>query len=806
MKMLMKNINKQYDLNQTEDKTKLIKQLLKSINAPENLQGLSLVVKELKLCFVLLTTDFEEITGLTLHDLSIFEDALKLSDTVVVNSSKYAKNWMSERPVYSLILSSHNKSKPIYYQIVVAHFLSRYLDNFDYFNRDENLKYLIDEARALRLSIAKDCFSNLPIWSDMTGFLNTLAEEKMKTKVRTLFKSYFTQIENFFKEDRKQHKTRVATFENFKNYRVENVIKDIPEYIGDTEVKNFFLDGSGADKNGVVLTDCFNELPLIEALEHNASQVKRHPYSSNNKQSKRFKAAAVSSKVAKHRNKTLLSSSLIQPHQLFYLFDELITISPSNDSLIQNVPEFLIALTIWLSIYLGKSVNDILEFSISSDIDSQGINIIDNEFYFSFDVNSNVKYFNENREQNCKFRVPKYWCSFIRTLHNLPLKDEKLLIPLKYQHILSKAVKNFLNRISTRHGMSITLDTLQHLWVRLGSINQNIDLTAFDFAFYMDSKNTRIKRHYICFEKESDIAHKINDAWSWIESYISLFKAKFCFPSDFFTTEGRSFSKPVGSPFCPEKENVQKLVKELESRVTKGSKFEIKTNINSLVNYHNNYVTYISFMLLYSTGYRAIYDPLPDLDSINNRHKLIIITDKDYLDRISTRTIPITDIFLKQIGLYKKHISALIPLLIAIDPQIASSIYKAIKSTKNIRVDNNINVIKNLNVEHGPLFILKLSRSGEIDTKRIEPGWLSQQTESCELATKSGRHFFRSQLSKMVTNNELLDYLLGHAGYGESSQEIKSSFNIQAASKELKPHLELLMEECLWQTIPSMIT
>jgi hypothetical protein len=354
--------------------------------------------------------------------------------------------------------------------------------------------------------------------------------------------------------------------------------------------------------------------------------------------------------------------------------------------------------------------------------------------------------------------------------------------------------------------MSITLDTLQQLWVRLGSTNQNIDLTAFDFAFAIDSKNTRVKRHYICFEKESDIAHKINDAWCWIESSITLFKPKFCFPSDFFTTEGRSFSKPVGSPFCPEKENVQKLVKELGSRATKGSKFEIKTNINSLVNYHNNYVTYISFMLLYSCGYRGIYDPLPDLDMINHRHKLIIITDKDYLDRISTRTIPITDIFLKQIELYKKHISVLVPLLIAIDPQIASGIYQSVKSTESIRVDNNINAIKNINVEHGPLFILELNRSGGIGTKRIEPGWLSQQTESFELAKNAGRHFLRSQLSKMVTNNELLDYFMGHAGYGESSQEIKSSFNIQTASKELKPHLELIMEQCLWQIIPSIIS
>jgi len=803
---LINNISQQYDLNQIEDKTKLIKRLFKSINAPENLQGLSPVVKELKLCFVLLPVDFEKITGLTLSDLSIFEYALKLSDTLVINSSKYAKNWMSDRPVYSLILSSHNKSKPIHYQIVVAHFLSRYLDNFDYFNRDENLKYLIDEARALRLSIAKDCFSNLPIWSDMAGFLNTLAEEKMKATVRTLFKSYFTQIENFFKEDRKQHKTRVATFENFKNYRVENVIEDIPEGIDDIEVKNFYLEGAGADKNGVVLTDCFNELPLTEVIEQNVSHIKRHPYSSNNKQAKRFKAAAVSCKVAKHRNKTLLSSSLIQPHQLFYLFDELITISPSNNSLIQNVPVSLIALTIWLSIYLGKSVNDILNFTIGSDIDSSGINIIDKEFYFNFGVNSNVKYFNENRELSCQLRVPKHWCSFIRTFHNSSLKDGESLIPHKYQHTLIQAVENLLNRISKRHGMSITPETLQHLLVRLGSSNSIIDLTAFDFAFDIDSKNTRVKRHYICFEKESDIANKINDAWRWIESNIGLFSAKFSFPDDFFTTEGRSFSKPVGSPFAPEQRNVQKLVKELQRKVTQGSKFEIKTKINSLVNYHNNYVTYISFMLLYSTGYRAIYDPLPDLDSINNRHQLIIITDKDYVDRISTRTIPITDIFLKQIGLYKKHITALVPLLIAIEPQIASSIYKALKSTKNIRVDNNIDAIKNLNVEHGPLFILKFNKAGEIYTKRIEPGWLSQQTEPFELATNAGRHFLRSQLSKMVTNNELLDFFMGHASYGESSQEVKSSFNIQAASKELKPHLELIMEQCLWQTIPSIIS
>jgi hypothetical protein len=450
-------------------------------------------------------------------------------------------------------------------------------------------------------------------------------------------------------------------------------------------------------------------------------------------------------------------------------------------------------------------VSDILDFNVGSGIEDEEITIIDNEFCFNFRIESNVKKVNENRALYCHLKVPNYWRAFIIEIHGYELSEPEFLIPVKYQGSLCKAVDAFLKRISNRHSMSITAETLEHLIVRLGSSNSIVDLVAFDFAFNNECKNTRVKRHYTRFDNESDIASKINEIWYWIESNIKLFNEDFCFPNDYFNTEGHSYSKPVGSGFSPDLQTVHQLIKELKARLIKDNKFNIKVNIDALVNYHNHYVTYISFMLLYTTGYRAIYDPLPSLDVINARHMLLTITDKDYLERISTRTIPLTNVFLQQAELYKQHVEALVPLLIAIEPSMASAIYKAVRSNNGINVSKYTSERNKSNAEHGPLFILSYTTSGYLSTKHIKPGWLEKQTKAFDLAINAGRHFLRSELSKTISDNELVDYFMEHARYRESPHSIKSSFNVQEASAELRPHLEVITEKCSWQAIPSMI-
>ena len=69
----------------------------------------------------------------------------------------------------------------------------------------------------------------------------------------------------------------------------------------------------------------------------------------------------------------------------------------------------------------------------------------------------------------------------------------------------------------------------------------------------------------------------------------------------------------------------------------------------------------------------------------------------------------------------------------------------------------------------------------------------------------SGRHLLRSYLSTTVKNEEVVSYFMGHAGYGESPHESKSSFNIHDATELLQPNLNCLMGDCQWQALQSKI-
>jgi len=488
-----------------------------------------------------------------------------------------------------------------------------------------------------------------------------------------------------------------------------------------------------------------------------------------------------------------------------FLFNHLICISPTDNTKIQHVPCYLVALTCVLSIYLGKSVEEIIQLKIGRSIQSAGINIIDGKLYFNFKITQHVKKVNADRETHCRLKVPPYWCSFIEKTHGNTFTIEQPLIPFIYQQNLSQAVDAYLNKIYNNHKVSITAGALTHLIVKFGASHASIDLLAFDFAFDNETNITRVKRYYTRFNNESDIAIKINQTWDELENHIRLFDGTFNFPSDFYKTSGNDNSKSIGSGFAPELQVVQELTSELQHRLTEGNKFEIKADLATLVNYHNNYVTYISFMLLYSTGYRAICDPLPHLNMINARHQLLTITDKDYVDRISTRTIPITYVFLQQVALYIQHIEALVPLLIAIEPSIAPSIYKVIKQSDNHKTSKYINEIKTLNLQHGPLFNLSTTRGGNLIINKIKPKWLMLQTSRFDLAVNAGRHFLRSELEKLISDNEILDYFMEHARYGESAHDEKSSFIIKEAAEQLRPKLNQLMEVCLWHPIVSKI-
>lgn len=810
---IVNKIYDQFQQNKTPNKADLFIQLIKWINAPEDFQGMLHVITEVKHCFDALPSDLENITGLNTDDFGVVIAVLNnSSEKIIYSSESHRSKWMSERPVYSLLLASElstksiiKKTKLVHYQLLVACFIINYLEHINDFTDKKYSEYLEKETRGLRISLTKNHFKDIPPWPNLDVFLEYIEKERHSTYRSSTSKTHFRELEHFFNNDRKKHRPRRATVINFKEYRLENPAENEPEDSGDMKIKGFYASGVGVDSGGLVIADCFNELPLVEVQEDDKKYEKKHPATTNNPDIKKIKQVNVSAKVRKNRNQTLLSTSLTQPHELFYLFNQLMHTPPTDNGNTHHVPRALVVLTCALSIFLGKSVADIIQLKIGRLIESDGINIIGGTLYFNFKVTQHVKEVNPKRETHCQLKVPLYWQAVIQQIHGNTFTTEQPLIPLIHQKNLAKAVDTYLNKLYRNHEVSITAGALAHIVVQFGASHSSVDLLAFDFAFDNETNATRVKRYYTKFDNESDIAVEINQTWCKLENHIKLFDQTFSFPKGYYQTSGSSKSKSIGSGFAPELEAIQDFTAELKDRLKEDNKFDIKMNLATLLNYHNKYVTYISFMVLYSTGYRAISDPLPNLDMINTRHQLLTITDKDYADRISTRTIPLTDVFSKQVPLYIQHIEALVPLLIAIEPTLAPTIYKAIRPSSTHKT-NKFNHESAVDLQHGPLFYLSETKGGNVTVNKIKPKWLSLQTPTFDLAVNAGRHFLRSELNKKIADNETLDYFMEHARYGESAHDEKSSFNIKEAAAQIRPLLNQLMEVCSWQPVVSKIT
>jgi len=248
-----------------------------------------------------------------------------------------------------------------------------------------------------------------------------------------------------------------------------------------------------------MFNDCFGEIPFVEVQSHDNNSPSTHPMSVTNKKLAKIDSINISAKTEKQRNKTLMASSILQQHQLYILFSELVKIKHSSRNVRNKTPKNLIALVCWLSIYLGKSITELKALKLGTGITNDGIECIGDDLFFKFRIKSNVKKINLDREENCKLKVPEYWKPYILSIHNSTLTNETSLIPTKYSEDIEKSVNSFMLNLSRRNDTSITTGALSCLLVSRFGLNTKIDLTAFDFAFCNESHNTRVKRYYTRF-------------------------------------------------------------------------------------------------------------------------------------------------------------------------------------------------------------------------------------------------------------------------------------------------------------------
>lgn len=193
---------------------------------------------------------------------------------------------------------------------------------------------------------------------------------------------------------------------------------------------------------------------------------------------------------------------------------------------------------------------------------------------------------------------------------------------------------------------------------------------------------------------------------------------------------------------------------------------------------HNALVTYISFWILFCTGYRAVNDLIFRIQEIDWTSGLLVISDKDDDYQSNSRVVWLPPKLLQQIDLYMKHLEVMQTKLLP-GTQAWLHIHQFLREPT---VD--IPLLFFIQEDHAP--------------QRLTPESLRQQIEGYTLPINIGRHYLRPRLRALGCHAEYVNAYLGHWQIGQEPFGRYSSMSPLEMVSQISPFLESLRIEAGW--------
>lgn len=232
-----------------------------------------------------------------------------------------------------------------------------------------------------------------------------------------------------------------------------------------------------------------------------------------------------------------------------------------------------------------------------------------------------------------------------------------------------------------------------------------------------------------------------------------------------FLDESREKER-VGSPITPKESYIFEVAKDLYQRCMNE---KMKTyDPQFIVRTHNALTLYTAMLIMFSTGYRSIKDPLSDLSHINIRRKTVVISDKVDDNLTNSRLVPATGLLVDQVNHYVEHCNFL-------------------KERLSIIFDKNTS---------RPLFFL----SRNMEPQRVTPERLQRHLS---LETKPplnmNRHYLRTRLRELEVPGEYVDTFMGHWGCDQVPYSRFSTFCTHQYLSTTRAAIETLLERSQWK-------
>nr|WP_289100243.1 hypothetical protein [uncultured Halomonas sp.] len=223
----------------------------------------------------------------------------------------------------------------------------------------------------------------------------------------------------------------------------------------------------------------------------------------------------------------------------------------------------------------------------------------------------------------------------------------------------------------------------------------------------------------------------------------------------------------VGSKLVPKTTYVKELVATLQQRIKAAKKSVQPLDLFSM---HNAYVAYTVAMLMFSTAYRSIRDPLPVWENISLSRRMIVIADKTDDEQSHARFLPLTSLMVEQLEHYQHHRTGLL---------------------------GRLEVYLQKAWETPFMFLNPSGTPQEVTPSRLEAHLNWRDTPPLNI----NRHYLHTQLKEKGFSSEVVDAFMGHWDAGQAPWDNYSTFCPREYCELIAPAIEKLMKEQGWKAL-----
>ncbi|MCS6153568.1 hypothetical protein G3465_11730 [Shewanella baltica] len=518
----------------------------------------------------------------------------------------------------------------------------------------------------------------------------------------------------------------------------------------------------------------------------------------------------VTSRVRRSHNIGMQNTQLLMPAELYLLAKKLLVYGRSGSTRET-------AIILWTMLILSKSVSEVKNLCVFRDLSSkkQGLYIDPSGngwwcFPLSHSTGPRLNQIGLRKTVEDVFTACPNFLVKLITIHMGARLVGNLIEDVDVEKIESKLAQKLAKISDNSGGGRLSLKRLTNFVCNYINSTNVIDPIYIDFSYAVNMYTTRVARSYSSV-RDQKRCEQLLHFWNDVEKGISVYSGNPLTVSLFELRYWQQDEQYLGSTFTPTQATIQQLIIHL-SLQTKALFPTPQHRLEDILAYHNAFVAYTAWMLLFGTGYRAAWNPLPTLALFLPSFNLMGISDKDDSDFTHSRIVAIPSVLTAQLVEYRRHLGCLRGLLRLLMPQLCSELDNIIDVDRQVLSYDNLQAsawytkIRNSRSQHGPFFFFQKQKSG-IVTRSLSPSQLiSVLKEKNSIPANAGRHWLKSSLLDQGVDPELINFQMGHWQAGEVPIGNYSALSHIEAINELVPILDKLFREVGWKPLKSVLS